>query len=563
MFRDFKKILNLSFSYKKKQHNSLTMLNITQFLGVINDNLFKFALIFFLIDSLGTAQSGVILSATGVLYVTPFLLFSSSAGILADRFSKQKLLVIMKIAEMAIMFLAFFAFAYVSVLGCYVLLFLLSIHSALFGPSKYGIIPELVAADKVSRANGLITSFTYLAIILGTFLASFLTQITQRHFVLIIGVCFLIALGGFLSALCIRRTPSQGSTKKFNIFFVREVFAMLKSSKEIRHLLPAICGSAYFLFLGGFTQLNIIPYAMQCLNLSEIAGGYFFLIAALGIALGSYLAGKASKKRIELGLSCCAGLILTLLLCFLSNSSNSIFTAGLYLVLIGIFGGIFIVPFDTFIQMNSPNAKRGQVIGATNFLSFLGVLIASVLLYIFPKFFHLSPGKSFYVMGVLTLLFTLMQIILLADLFISYLARKILHPLLRFQSNADLEKCKDGILILENGKWRDAFLLLGLQPNIHFIIPSNDKKMRLIHRLFYFFHPAPEQSNIDLLLKQAESIELKGALVCLFLKAPFPKERLPIKSHWLTLFKKRSTPFYFIHFQKQVKGMTMYISKNE
>jgi acyl-[acyl-carrier-protein]-phospholipid O-acyltransferase / long-chain-fatty-acid--[acyl-carrier-protein] ligase len=559
MFGRFKKILNFPFSYREKQRSSLTMLNITQFLGVINDNLFKFALIFLLLDSLGSAKSGAILSATGVLYVAPFLFFSSSAGILADRFSKQKLLVIMKIAEMTIMFFAFFAFAYVSVLFCYVLLFLLSTHSALFGPSKYGIIPELVTADRVSRANGLITSFTYLAIIIGTFLASFLTQITQREFTLIIGVCFLIALGGFLSALRIHRTPSQGSTKKFNIFFVREVFATLTSCREIRHLLPAICGSAYFLFLGGFTQLNIIPYAMQCLNLSEVAGGYFFLMAALGIALGSYLGGKASKKRIELGLSCCAGLILALLLYFLGSCSTSIFKASLCLVLIGIFGGIFIVPFDTFIQMSSPNAKRGQVIGATNFLSFLGVLIASILLYIFPKFFQLSPAGSFYVMAAITLLFTIMQILLLIDLFVSYLARKILHPLYRFQKNADLEKCKDGILILENGTWKEALLLLGLQPNLHFLIPSPSKKKRF----FYFFHPIMEDIEVDLLLKEADSIERKGGIPCLFLKNAFPKEQLPSPNQWLNLFKKRSRCFYFLYFQKEAQGLILHLSKNQ
>lgn len=548
-----KKILKTPFSYKEKQRSSLMMLNITQFLGVINDNLFKFVMIFLLIDSLGKDHSSGILSATGVLYVSPFLLFSSSAGILADRFSKQKLLVIMKIAEMAIMLLAFFAFAYVSVIGCYVLLFLLSAHSALFGPSKYGIIPELVPADRVSRANGLITSFTYLAIIIGTFLASFLTQVTERRFTFIIGVCFLIALGGFLSALRISRTSPQGSTKRFNIFFVREVFATLKSCKEIRHLLPAIYGSAYFLFLGGFTQLNIIPYAMQCLNFSEVAGGYFFLLAALGIALGSYLAGKASKKRIELGLSCCAGLVLTILLCFLGVCSASVLRAALCLIFIGIFGGIFIVPFDTFIQMASPSAKRGQVIGATNFLSFLGVLIASLLLYVFPTFLHLSPAGSFFAMGVLTLVFTVMQLFFLSALFFSYLSRKLVHPLCHFHAEDDLEKYKEGILIVENGTWKEAFLLLGLQPNLHFFFPSEKKSS------FPFFHRTT--TTIDAVLKETDALKDKGAIPCLFLQSPFPKERIPAPPSWLAFFKKRPRPLFFIRFQKTAQGRTILVTQ--
>ena len=113
-------------SFSQSGRYSLTFLNFTQFFGVINDNLFKFVMAFLLIDALGHDKASSILSATGAIYVIPFLLFSSSAGILADRFSKQKLLVVMKIAEMILMILAIFAFSYKSVWGCYTLLFILS-----------------------------------------------------------------------------------------------------------------------------------------------------------------------------------------------------------------------------------------------------------------------------------------------------------------------------------------------------------------------------------------------------------------------------------------------------
>ena len=185
----FKRLSQWMTPSPKAGKRSLLSLNIAQFFGVINDNVFKLVMAFLLIESLGYAETSKILSATGAIYVIPFLLFSSSAGILADRFSKQKLLVGMKCAEILIMILAVFAFGSKSLFGCFTLLFLLSTHSALFGPSKYGIIPELVPQNEVSRANGLVTSFTYLAIILGTFLASFLTDITQHHFVLIALFC--------------------------------------------------------------------------------------------------------------------------------------------------------------------------------------------------------------------------------------------------------------------------------------------------------------------------------------------------------------------------------------
>src|SRR5580692_10770409 len=111
MRSSLKRIFSNIPSFSKSGKHALTWLNITQFLGVINDNVFKFVMAFLLIDTLGHSEASNILSATGAIYVIPFLLFSSSAGILADKFSKQKLLVVMKVAEMAVMTLAIFAFS--------------------------------------------------------------------------------------------------------------------------------------------------------------------------------------------------------------------------------------------------------------------------------------------------------------------------------------------------------------------------------------------------------------------------------------------------------------------
>ncbi|NDE82646.1 MAG: MFS transporter, partial [Chlamydiia bacterium] len=210
--RSLSLLKDCSFNRKKKPY-SLWMLNITQFLGVINDNLYKLLLIFLFIHVLGKEQAPALLSAAGTIYVLPFLLFSSSAGILADRYSKQKIIQILKGSEVIIMALVILGFYFESLLGSYVLLFLLATHSALFGPSKYGIIPELVGKEYITKANGLITSFTYMAMIMGTFLASFLTHISHKHFIFTAIACFTIAILGFISSLFIEKTPAQGSNK--------------------------------------------------------------------------------------------------------------------------------------------------------------------------------------------------------------------------------------------------------------------------------------------------------------------------------------------------------------
>lgn len=534
-------------SFSRSGKHALTFLNITQFLGIINDNVFKFVMAFLLIDTLGHSEASGILSATGAIYVIPFLLFSSSAGILADKFSKQKLLVVMKVAEMCIMILAIFAFASKSVWGCYTLLFFLSTHSAMFGPSKYGIIPELVTPDHVSRANGLVTSFTYLAIIIGTFLASFLTEVTDHRFVLIAIFCLFVAIGGFFSALAVKSTIAQKSTKKVNFYFIREIYKTIKYTRTIRHLLPSIFGSGFFLLIGAFTQLNIIPFAIQSLNLSEVAGGYLFLACALGIALGSYLAGKASRnKRIELGLSCLAGFGISLFFVLITVFSTSLIGVIICLIAIGLLGGAFIVPFDTFTQLKSDNEKRGQTIAAANFLAFTGVLIASFALYFFNSICGLSSANSFSVIGILTFIVSIT--LNLSDMFLPYISKKMLRPLLRFKfpDTTIIDRSPNTILVLEQPSWLNAILLSGAVPNVHFLIPKGSKNSSFLHHLLDSFHQVAEESNIDEIIKAAQSYIEQGITPCLILEKRLPQKPKSPTNSFLDFFKRSSTELLYV-----------------
>jgi acyl-[acyl-carrier-protein]-phospholipid O-acyltransferase/long-chain-fatty-acid--[acyl-carrier-protein] ligase len=552
-------------SFSLNGRHSLTFLNITQFLGVINDNVFKFVMAFLLIDSLGHAQASSILSATGAIYVIPFLLFSSSAGILADRFSKQKLLVVMKVAEMIIMGLAIIAFATKSVWGCYTLLFILSTHSAMFGPSKYGIIPELVPKEAVSRANGLITSFTYLAIILGTFLASFLTELTNRHFTYIAVFCLLVAIGGFFSALGVKQTIAQGSNKKINLLFIREIYQTLKHARTTPHLLTAIFGSAFFLLIGAFTQLNIIPFALQSLNLSEVAGGYLFLATALGIALGSYIAGKASRKRVEMGLSCLAGFGIALFFILVALFSSSLYKVIAFLIMIGILGGVFIVPFDTFIQLKSENEKRGQTIAAANFLSFTGVLIASFSLYFFNQVCSLSSASSFGVMGGITLIVSLVLTLRLSDLSLPFFSRRILHPISHLKAPQVnlLEDSDNTVLVLESASWHQVLLLAGVVPNVHFLIPVDNPKLRWYHRFFYSIHIVPEQTQIETLVANTKHYQKRGIIPCLLVDKKIPFKPTSSTNSFFDFFKRSSSQILFVRFVPNIdkKGLTVRFEK--
>ena len=142
------------------QFSPLGFLNGTQFLGAMNDNIFKLLLVFYFIGLEGEAASNVILSSVGALYVLPFLVLSSTAGTMADRFRKRTIIVCVKIVECLVMALGITSFYVGSKLLAFSALFLLACHSAILGPCKYGIVPEVVAKEKISKANGLISSCT-------------------------------------------------------------------------------------------------------------------------------------------------------------------------------------------------------------------------------------------------------------------------------------------------------------------------------------------------------------------------------------------------------------------
>jgi acyl-[acyl-carrier-protein]-phospholipid O-acyltransferase / long-chain-fatty-acid--[acyl-carrier-protein] ligase len=508
-----------------RKFSSFTYLNVTQFLGALNDNIYKLLIVYFFIQLDGVENSHRILATTGAIFVLPFLLFSAFSGTLADRYSKRNIIVFTKVLELLIMAFGIFAFYFESKISSYCVLFLLATQSALFGPSKYGILPELVTTDKISKANGMMTSFTFLAIILGTFFASFLLDVSNRDFIIAAFFCSLIALVGLGTSCCIEYTPPSGSSKQFNIDFLYEIFSTLKFASKQPSLLMAVSGSAFFLFLGAFVQLNMIPFAIHSLNLTDVQGGYLFLLTALGIGSGAMIAGKISGKSVELGLVPLAGLGVTISCYLLDYFSDNLFKVVPMVVLVGLFGGMYEIPLDSYIQIASPKNRRGQMVAATNFLSFLGVLCASGLIYMNSAVFGLNADKGFTIVGSLTLGMT----VLIGFQFFDYLSRFIgmIFSRLHFQVNySGLENLPEtpAIYVCTHTAWNDTLLLLGAQRRrVRFFIQQEQEHTKWMKRLYRMLRVVlipsiePLERN-ELCLAAIKKTLCKGISVCIFVE---------------------------------------------
>ena len=544
--------------------SSFTYLNITQFLGALNDNIYKLLIVFYFIQIEGIENSHRILASTGAVFVLPFLIFSAVSGTLADRYSKRNIIIFTKVIELITIIGGVFAFIYESKIGSYVVLFMLAAESTLFVPSKYGIVPELVPQDKISKANGVMTTFTFLAMILGTFLASFLLDITGRHYIGASLFCTLVAIIGLIASFMIEFTPPAGSTKKVNAAFIGEIYTTLKSIRTEPALFYAVMGSSFFLFLGSFVQLNMIPFAVQSLQLTDVQGGYLFLLVAVGIGSGSMLAGKISGRMVELGLPSLAGIGVAISCYCLDLFSNNLWACLPLMTLLGMMGGMYQIPLDSYIQVASPKKFRGQILAANNFLSFFGVLISSGLLFLIAEVFQLHADKGFTIIGTITLGVTAM----LTYQYFDYLTRLICSILSRFHFQTTYTGIENipstpAVYVCTHSAWNDALLILGAQRRrMRFFIEeeqAHSKWMRRLYRcLRVVFVPTIESlENNPACLEKVQATLKKGISVCIFTNNPDicnEIEKLKHSYSFTEILEKTHYPLIPVAIEKGEKG---------
>jgi acyl-[acyl-carrier-protein]-phospholipid O-acyltransferase/long-chain-fatty-acid--[acyl-carrier-protein] ligase len=502
---------------------NLFWLNLSQALGALNDNVLKLLIVFHLIAERGPGSAGFIAAAGGTAFVLPFLLFSAPAGCVADRYSKSRLIVILKGAEVVIAALAVLALGLGFENGLFAVVFLMATHSAFFTPAKYGVLPELVEQDQLSRANGLVEACTFLAIIAGTALAPFLVQLSGRATWAAGLACVGIALCGLAAALKMQRTEARDASKPVSLF-PTEILRTLKTVRRDRHLLLAVLGIAYFMSIGAFAQLNLIAYGMERLGLTETQSGYLFLAAALGIGAGSLLAARLSGRDVEFGIVPlgAAGLAVSLVLLH-AGPATLPFCLGAIL-LFGVSAGLFSLPLQTFIQYRAAPENRGEVLAASSFLSWTGILAASGLTYLFGKVLGLDAAQGFTAVAAATLLLTIAAFRLLPDFLLRFLALALTRTLYRIRVIGGENLPVDGpaLIVPNHVTWADAFLLTATnQRRIRFVMDRDLYNTPLLRPLLRFMGVIPVSSKdgkrgIVEFIRLARRALDEGYAVCIF-----------------------------------------------
>lgn len=386
---------------------------VTQFQGAFNDNVYRWIIVFSLIEVLksGLNSGHVDLSWTGlnlsvepydyvtgisgILFSLPFIIFPSTFGALADRYSKGNLATVTKILEIGIMIAGGLAFLYGNHVIIWLILFLMATHSALFGPVKYGILPEILPESRLSWGNGIIQMGTITAVIMGVLAAGKLHEAFGGRLHVVSIILLVLSLGGFLSSLWITRPPAAnpGASIPMNPLLpwkgMGRYFGIIWRD---RVLFNVVIGYVYFWFAGSLVNANLVKFAGETLGLPESLQSGLLGAVGIGIGIGAVSAGYMSRGKIEMGLVPIGALGMALFSAFLSvpavqfNSlSNATEGAGWYFYFVafssfglGFFAGAFDVPLAASIQHGSPKGTVGGIIATTNMLTFVGMTGASL-----------------------------------------------------------------------------------------------------------------------------------------------------------------------------------------
>jgi acyl-[acyl-carrier-protein]-phospholipid O-acyltransferase/long-chain-fatty-acid--[acyl-carrier-protein] ligase len=377
----------------------------TQFQTAFSDNALKNLIILLVLGSaMPQEQRNSHVAMAGALFAAPFILFSMLGGWLADRFSKQQVMSAVKLAEIGIMLFAAMALAWRQTSLELAAIFLMGCHSAIFAPSKYGILPELLPHDRLSWGNGILELLTFLGIIFGIAASGLLAETFAGSQGLSGLILALLALCGWWLSRSITPVPAANPACAMRINPVTDLWARLMIMKQDRDLWRANWGNAGFFFVAALVQMNLMIYAQDVLRLSQSRNAYLNLALALGIGFGSVAAGYASRGRIEYRLVPLGAVGLALCSIPMGIGGVSFTTFVLCLVGLGFSAGLFIVPIAAVLQHRPAPEDKGAVQGAANVLSFIGILAASGVQWLSFRTLNLTPGQVFWVCGACALL---------------------------------------------------------------------------------------------------------------------------------------------------------------
>jgi 1-acyl-sn-glycerol-3-phosphate acyltransferase len=516
----------------------------TQFLGAFNDNVFKTALLTILTyDALNwTAMDvGLLNNLIPGLFILPFVLFSATAGQFAEKFEKSRLSRYVKVLEIGIMGIAAWGWMTHNLWILVAAIAGMGLHSTLFGPVKYAYLPQQLKPSELIGGNGVIEMGTFVGILLGEVLGAVLVVQRPWGLMLVAGATVGVALLGWLASLGIPITPAPAPELKINWNPFTEMVRNLRFSRQNRPVFLAMLGNSWFWFYGAIMLAQFPLFAKDYLHGDHNVFVLLLTVFSLGIGAGSLLCERLSGHRIEIGLVPFGAIGLSIFAIDLfaaSNGYSNTATVGLSgfvaqhgslrilfdCLMIGVFGGFYIVPLFALIQVRCDQQHLSRTIAGMNILNALFMVAAALLAMVLLRA-GLTIPEIFLVTAILNALVAAYIFSLVPEFLVRFLAWLLIHTIHRVRSvNAEyLPKRGAAILVCNHVSYLDAVVIMAVSPRpIRFVMDHNIFRIPVLSWLFRTARAIPIASarenmavNSRAYVEIAQALH-EGDLVCIF-----------------------------------------------
>jgi 1-acyl-sn-glycerol-3-phosphate acyltransferase len=521
----------------------------TQFLGAFNDNLFKNALIVLLTFQAAnwtTLTPEVLTNLAAGIFILPFFLFSATAGQLADKYDKAKLARLVKLLEIVIMGVALLGFSMHSLDVLLAALFLLGLHSTLFGPVKYAILPQQLRENELVGGNALVEAGTFVAILIGT-LAGGLLAGAAGHPSWVAYAGLVIAALGYLCSRGIPAAPAPVPELVVSLNPLSETWRNIGFARQNRTVFLSILGISWFWLYGALFLAQFPAYAKNVLGGSETSVTLLLAVFTIGIGLGSLLCERLSAGHVEIGLVPFGSIGLTLFGIDLAFASPALLPVGAPLPLagllalhatwrvlfdlfaLGLFGGFFIVPLYALIQLRSAPEQRARIIAANNILNALFMVCGSL-----AAAGMLGNGISIPLLfGIAALCNAVVAIYiysLVPEFMLRFIAWLLVHSVYRLRQEGLTNIPEEGaaVLVCNHVSFVDPIVIAAASRRpIRFVMDYRIYRTPLINVVFRHMHAIPiAPARDDAAMMEAAFEAVAGALEAGELVAIFPEGKI-------------------------------------
>ncbi|MDE2119363.1 MAG: MFS transporter [Betaproteobacteria bacterium] len=516
----------------------------TQFLGAANDNLFKFAFTVLVtyrlrVDWLPAELAGPVI---GAVFITPFVLFSASSGQLADKFDKRALIRAVKGLELGIMGLAAWGLLREQAGVLLACVFLMGLHSTLFGPVKYAYLPSHLNERELTGGNGMVEMGTFVAILLGNVAGGLLIGWPRIGIELVATCCVGLAALGLLAAGGIPATPATDPALRFRWNPFAETWRNLRQAHARPVLFRSLLGISWMWFFGAVFLSQFPSFARDVLHGNEQVASMLLVVFSLGIGIGSLLCERLSRGHVEIGLVPLGAIGMSVFAVDLYFAARRlplpggelgvaafVQVPGAWRVLFDLFAlslaaGLYSVPMYALIQLRSEPTHRARIVAANNILNAL-FMVASALVAVLLLRAGVTVLQLFLLAGLANVVVAGYIFLLVPEYLLRFIAWGLTHVVYRFRVLGDeaLPEHGPAVLVCNHVSFVDAVLLMGASPRpVRFIMDHRIFSRPILGRLFRLARAIPiapraeDPQVYEAAFEQARHTLLDGDLLGIF-----------------------------------------------